>query len=88
MDFLFLRYKDKMSTKPQFDFRKFIADNWSGIDPLLSFLHQYGVADVNRPAVYKWGLRGSIPAEKFALLLTLLELETGKPVSLLPWLKQ
>lgn len=88
VNFLFCGYKDKMSNQPEFDFRGFIADNWSGIDPMLSFLQQYGVEDVNRPAAYKWGVRGSIPADKFAVLLALLEIDTGKPVSLSRWLKQ
>jgi hypothetical protein len=40
-----------------------------------------------RDTLYKWFLREAIPSEAFAILLSLLELENGKPASIAKYMK-
>jgi hypothetical protein len=70
-----------------FDFETFLTDHWSNADNLHSFLKTYGQS-YQRATLYKWFLRGAIPAEGFAILLTLLEIDSGKPISLVKYLKE
>ena len=69
-----------------FDFKKFLIDHWSNADHLHSFLATYGMK-YQRATLYKWFLRENIPAEGFAILLALLELDSGKPVSIAGYMK-
>lgn len=64
-----------------FDYHKFLRDKWGDPDRLVAFLHQYGHTNIKRPTVNQWFRRRSIPAGEFATLMTLLEIETGAPVS-------
>ena len=70
-----------------FDTKAFLAEHWPDLDKLLYFLRSYG-ANLQRQALFKWKLRDSIPTEWFALLLALMELEKGRPISLIPFLRQ
>lgn len=65
-----------------FKFKQFLLAHWRNADMLERFLVAYGITDMKRSSIYKWYLRETIPAEWFAILLCLLELEKGKPVSL------
>ena len=76
-----------MSNSPQFDTKAFIDDFWPNVATLHADLVQYGVAPGSRQAAYKWIRRNSIPAETFAVMLCLLEMERGAPVSLKKYLK-
>jgi len=69
-----------------FDFKKFLTDHWSNADHLHSFLSTYGMS-YQRATLYKWFLRENIPAEGFAILLALLELDSGKPASIVDYMK-
>jgi len=70
-----------------FDFKTFLTDHWGNADNLHSFLKTYG-RSYQRGALYKWFLRDNIPAEGFALLVALLELDSGKPISLIKYMKE
>ena len=70
-----------------FDFADFLTSHWGNADNLHSFLKTYG-RDYQRPTLYKWFLRGTIPAEGFAILLALLEIDSGKPISLVGYMRE
>ena len=70
-----------------FNFQRFLREKWGDPDRLTSFLHAYDHKDVLRPTVNQWFRRKSVPAESFALLLALLETETGAPVSTVEYLE-
>jgi len=67
----------------QFSTRKFLSDMFPDRAGIQGLLRAYGVKDVpSDAAIQKWFLRGSVPADWFALLLVYLELEQGEPVRL------
>jgi hypothetical protein len=70
-----------------FDFKRFLTDHWSDADLLHSYLALYGFK-YQRSTLYKWYLREGVPSEAFAILVSLLELESGKPVSVAKYLKE
>ena len=70
-----------------FDFPRFLKTHWTSDRALHRLLKQYGVAGVSAAAVYKWWIRGSIPADHLPVVLALLELERGAPVSMAEFLK-
>lgn len=70
-----------------FDFKRFLTDHWRDADTLHSYFALYGLK-YQRATLYKWFLRDAIPSEAFAMLLSLLELENGKPVSITKYLKE
>ena len=72
-------------SNPKFDTKKFIADQWGSPDRLYRWLTGYGY-EVSRQQVYKQVQRANIPAEQFAVTLCLLEMQNGKPVSLVEYL--
>ena len=76
-----------MAHAPEFDTKAFLAEFWPSAPQLHEWLANYGVADVKPQAIYKWYVRKSIPADRFAVILGLLELERGAPVSLKGFLK-
>jgi len=65
-----------------FKFKNFLLAHWRNAEMLQRFLVNYGITELKRDSLYKWYLREAIPAEWFAVLLCLLEIEKGKPVSL------
>jgi hypothetical protein len=76
-----------MTGKPPFDFSRFLTDKWGDPDKLLAFLQSYGHNDIPRPTINQWFRRGSVPAEHFATLLTLLKLDSGKDAPLEDYLR-
>lgn len=70
-----------------FDFPRFLKTHWANDRALHRLLKQYGVNNVSAAAVYKWWIRGSIPADYLPVVLALLELEQGKTISLAEFLK-
>ena len=74
-------------SQPTFDFSRFLTDKWGDPDKLLTFLHNYGHADIPRPTINQWFRRGSVPAEHFATLVSLLKIETGKDVPIEEYLR-
>lgn len=75
-------------THYSFDTSNFLKERWENHDALLAFFQRYGVDTISRAALFKWFLRGSIPSDWLPVLLALLELENGRPVSLIRYLKQ
>ena len=75
-----------MSNQPKFDTKAFLKANWPDAAHLRAWLATYGV-EVEKQTAYKWVARESIPATHLALILALLELERGAPVSLAKFLK-
>lgn len=69
-----------------FDFPKFMNARWKNPAELHAFMATYGHGQVYQ-VHYKWWTRQSIPAEWFAVVLALLEVENGRPVSLLEFMK-
>lgn len=69
-----------------FDFKKFLLSHWRNAEMLQRFLETYGFTELKRDSIYKWFLRGAVPTEWFAVLLCLLELEKGGPVSIAGYL--
>ena len=70
----------------EFDYHKFLVDTWGEPERLVTFLHAYGRVNANYHTVNQWFRRKSVPSNWFAVLLALLEIETGKPVSLVAYL--
>jgi hypothetical protein len=70
-----------------FDFKRFLHDHWSNADHLHSFLKTYGQS-YQRATLYKWFLRDTIPAEGFAVILSLLEIDSGAPVSIAKYMQE
>ncbi len=71
-----------------FDSLRFMRDHWSSHIALHEFIRSYGFGSIDRQAVYKWYRRGTIPAVWTPVLLALLEMEYGHPVSLVQYMKQ
>lgn len=68
------------------DARKFIVDNWGDTKRLAEFMKRYGHA-VGLPTINRWLERDSIPGNTLFLLIGLLEIEKGEPVSMAAWLR-
>ena len=70
----------------KFDTKAFLAAYWPCPTSLHVWLAHYQIS-VEKAALFKQFARGSIPAGQFAIMLALLELEHGHPISLAPYLK-
>ena len=68
-----------------FDYHRFLVDRWGDPDKVVAFLRTYG-HPVERATANMWFRRRSVPADSFALLLALLEVENGAPVSVAGYL--
>jgi hypothetical protein len=71
-----------------FDTSTFLRERWENHDALLAFFQRYGVDTISRAALFKWYRRDSIPSDWLPVLLALIEIDSGQPVSLIPYLKQ
>lgn len=69
-----------------FDARQFLIDTFRTPTELSAFVRAYGYEPPKEATVDKWFRRQSVPSEWFPLLLGLLELDRGKPVSLVSYL--
>ena len=76
-----------MSTRPVFQIKQFLVENFGDPDKEQAFLARYGIADISRQGIYKQWRRERIPADLLPVLLALLEIENGAPVSLAKYLK-
>lgn len=68
-----------------FDFRRFLEDSFQTPVALLAFLNAYGVQPPTYGAINKWFTRETIPADWFAIIVALLEFDSG-PVKLAQYL--
>lgn len=66
-----------------FDMAKFLRAYWADERKLVQFVATYGVDPPLRMTARRWYERESIPSGWFATLLVLLEIEHGRPVSLI-----
>lgn len=71
-----------------FDGLSFLEEKFQNPRGLLAFLTAYNVTPPTDAAVFKWFQRGAIPAPWLALLLSYLEVDTGKPQSLIPYMRK
>ena len=76
-----------MSKQPKFDVDRFLTDAFTDFDGYVAFLDRYGFVEISRQGLYKHWSRKSLPPDRLAVLLGLLELDRGAPVSLAPYLK-
>ena len=70
-----------------FDVKSFLSDHWRNAPALEAWLKSYDALDVSQAALYKYFVRAAIPANKFGLMLALLEVEQGRPIALAKYLK-
>ena len=71
----------------KFSVRKFLKAHWADEKKLVAFVQIYGIEPPTRMAVRKWFERETVPATWFAVLVALLEMERGKPISLIGYLE-
>jgi hypothetical protein len=69
-----------------FDSGTFLREKFKSPPDLLAFLTRYGGRAPREAAIDKWFRRGSIPSDWLPVMLALLEIENGRPVSLAPYL--
>lgn len=65
-----------------FDEKKFLTEELGTRDKVLGLFSAYGVDGPMPAAVEKWFQRSSIPSAWLPVVLVLLELENGRPLSL------
>lgn len=64
-----------------FDTVAFLKKHFANPQQLINSLEAYGFAPPQLDAVKKWFSRGSVPGSWLIMLLAILELENGEPVS-------
>jgi hypothetical protein len=69
-----------------FDTHRFLREKWPTVAHLVRFTSGYGVVLPTDDALFRWYRRDSIPSAWLPILLALLELEAGAPVSLTEYL--
>ena len=69
-------------SEAKFSMRRFLKAHWADDAKLVQFVQTYGVDPPTRMAVHKWFERETVPTSWFAILVVLLEMERGKPISL------
>lgn len=72
----------------KFDTLSFLKDKFGTPTSLMSFLSAYKVDGVNIEAVTKWFQRRSVPGTWLPVLLAFMEIDSGEPVRLAPYLKE
>lgn len=71
-----------------FDARRFLTVEIGTAHHVRVLFTSYGVKAPDIAAVLKWYSRQAIPGGWLALLICLLEIDGGEPVSLLPYLQK
>lgn len=69
-----------------FEARQFLKEQFANPQKVLSLFAFYGLSAPTLSAVEKWFSRGSIPGDAFPVLIAILELERGAPVSVTKYL--
>lgn len=69
-----------------FDTVKFVRDHFGTVDAMIGLARQKNVRFPERDTVRKWITRGNIPSDWLPILLMLIELDIGQPVSILPYI--
>lgn len=68
-----------------FDAKKFLVDEFGRPAYIPTLLSAYRLQAPEPEAVEKWSRRNSIPGRWLAVLIVVLELENGHPISLQPY---
>lgn len=69
-----------------FDCLRFLDDHFGNADAVIGLANQFNVDVPAKDTLRKWFERGSIPADWWPVVLALLEMEGGKPISVLGYL--
>jgi hypothetical protein len=70
-----------------FDAKRFLIDHFRTPTELVAFVRAFGQEPPKNEAVYKWFGRGAVPGEWLPMLLALLEMDRGAPVSIAGYVK-
>jgi len=70
-----------------FEAKRFLVDHFRTPTELISFVRAFNHEPPKADTVYKWFSRGVLPGEWFPILLALLELDRGGPVSIAGYIK-
>lgn len=70
----------------QFDAVKFLIEKFGTPANVLAMFSSYGISAPDIGAIEKWYPRRRVPGEWLPLLLIMLELDEGQPVSLAAWI--
>lgn len=71
----------------EFDTKTFLKERFKTPGELISMLTAYGIEAPREQTASQWFHRASVPSAWFALLLAALELHTGKPVSVVSYIR-
>lgn len=69
-----------------FDVKRFLTENFRDPDGLVGAFNAYRLAIPPKDTVRKWFSRETVPSEWLPMIIAVLELENGKPVSLTPYI--
>lgn len=70
-----------------FEAKRFLRERFQTVGGVVAHCRAAGVEPPNEEQVQKWFQRNSIPSDWLAKLLSLLEVESGGPVSLAPYME-
>lgn len=65
-----------------FDAKRFLRDHFRDPDGVVGVFNSFRLDIPPKDTVRKWFERGTIPSPWFAMLVAVLELEKGRPISL------
>lgn len=68
--------------------RRFLTDNFRDPHGLVGTFNSYKMDIPPQDTVRKWFERGTIPSEWLPMIVIVLELECGEPVSLVPYMER
>lgn len=71
-----------------FDYRGFLEKVFTNPPGLRAFVSAFGVSPPPQGTVEKWFQRDTVSAPWFAVLLVLIELDRGRPISLAPYFQE
>lgn len=71
-----------------FDAAAFLKDQFRTPPEMLAMFRDYGVPAPRDGTVSQWFQRGSVSSAWFPVLLAVLELHTGAPVSIVQYIKE
>ena len=72
----------------RFDTLMFLTAEVGSVQGVLTLFRVYGLEPPNTSAVEKWFQRGAIPGGWLAMILSILEVDRGKPVSVSKYIKK
>jgi hypothetical protein len=70
-----------------FDTKRFLKDQFRTPPEAAAILRSYGVEPPNESTMQQWFTRESVPSKWFPILLAILELHKGAPVSIVEYME-